>query len=230
MIVALQLKPQLLSHYEQLLAIVAGNRREKGQRPGCQLLRSIAAPTQQRTRFRERPDVTAAAPRAFKKEILTIARPVSTALLRRLVPSRWKYRTKSLAVGLHFPQRGNVFLCILQREAHATAVGRETQVHGGTRERGQLPSLAAVRPDHVQVGTVGIQNGLAIGGPGGGVSKHIAHPARRACRNGQLPQRRLGLGAAHFAGYQQRRMIRRNVINLGASKRRLQGRAFPAYG
>src|SRR5437016_3663114 len=122
MIVALQLKPQLLSHYEQLLAIVAGNGREKGQRPGCQLLRSIAAPAQQRTRFRQRPDVMAAAPRAFKKEILAIARPVSAALLRRLVPSRWKYRTKALAVGLHFPQRGNVFLGILQREADATAV------------------------------------------------------------------------------------------------------------
>src|SRR3981081_786936 len=165
LIVALQLKAQLLSHYEQLLAVVAWNRREKSQRPGRQLLRSIAAPAQQRIRFSQRPNIVAAATRAFKKEILAIVRPVPTALLRRLVPSRGKYRAKFCAVGLHFPKRGNVFLSILQREADAAAVGREAQVLGSTSERNQLAALAAVRPDQVKVGTVAIQNGLAIGGP-----------------------------------------------------------------
>src|SRR5437868_9147286 len=122
-VVAFQLKAQLLSDDEELFAVVVGHGIPELQRPGGQLLRRARPAAEKRARFPDRPDVVSARAGALKEEILTVARKVAAALLRRLVPVLGQHATDAAAGCLHLPQLRSVVLLVIEGKAHSAAVG-----------------------------------------------------------------------------------------------------------
>src|SRR5882762_1692107 len=120
-----------------------------------------------------------------------------------------------------FPKSNAMLARVTNREAHAIAIRRESQVERDTLPTGKFPRLSAVRITHREMASVGVQDVLTVGRPGSSVCQDPAHTARGAGWHGQNPERRLGLGTFCRTSDQQLRIAQRGIVNIGAGQRAL---------
>jgi len=82
-----QLAARLFTHYENLLAVPAGQRREVVQRASRQLNGPGIALVEQTPLFMKSPDVRPPVPRRLENEVFPIRRPLAATLSGRTVPA-----------------------------------------------------------------------------------------------------------------------------------------------